>query len=127
MQPPHSKSILLNEFWREEVKNLIKSFNVNKSTGPCSVPPKIINMVCDNIAYPIAKIANTSFATGVHQERLKIAKVIPIFKIGSKMLTSNYRPISLLSNLNKILEKLMFTGVHSSLENENLIFNKNLV
>ena len=78
MPPPHSKSILINEIGTEEVKNLIKSFNVNKSTGPCSLPPKILNMICDNVAYPIAKIASISLITGTHPERLKIAKVIPI-------------------------------------------------
>ena len=73
--------------------------------------------------YPIIKIANISFLTGIHPDHLKIAKVIPIFKSGSKMLTSNYRPILLLSNLNKILEKLMFSRVLTFLEKENLIFN----
>ena len=103
---------------------LIKSLNVNKGTGPCSIPQKILNIICDSIANPIVIIANISFLTGVHPERLKIAKVIPIFKGGSKMLTSNFRPISLLSNLNKIMEKLMFNRVHSFLEKENLIYNK---
>ena len=77
-----------------------------------NAPQKILNMICDSIANPIALIANISFLTGVHPERLKIAKVIPIFKSGSKMLTSNFRPISLLSNLNKIMEKIMFNRVH---------------
>ena len=81
-------------------------------------------MICDTIAYPIAKLANISFETDLHPERLKIEKVIPIFKSGSKMLTSNYRPISLLSNLNKIIEKIMFTRVHSFLQNENLIYKQ---
>ena len=47
-----------------------------------------------------------SLSTGVHPDLLKIAKSIsPIYKKGSKLDTSNYSPISLLSNLNKILEK----------------------
>ena len=54
--------------------------------------------------------------TGVHPDWLKIAKTIPIFKKSSKLNTSNYRPISLLSNLNKILEKLMFNRIYKFLE-----------
>ena len=59
---------------------------------------------------------------GTHPKLLKSAKVIPIFKKGSKLETSNYRPISLLSNLNKILEKLMFTRTYSFLENNHLLY-----
>ena len=115
--------MFLTETDTEEIMTLIKRFNVNKATGPCSIPPKILNMISESIAKPIVTIANLSFSTGVHPERLKVAKVIPIYKSGSKMLTSNFRPISLLSNLNKILEKLMFKRVYSFLEKENIIYN----
>ena len=122
--PSHPNSQFITQTDVNEIQNIIKSFNINKGTGPCSLPPKILNLICDIIASPIAKLANTAFETGVHPERLKVTKVIPIFKSGSKMLTSNYRSISLLSNLNKILEKIMFTRVHSFLQNENLIYKQ---
>ena len=83
-----------------------------------------MHRIWENIANPISKLGNLSFLTGVHPERLKVAKVIPIFKSGSKILTSNYRPISLLSNLNKIMEKLMFVRALSFLEKENVIYDK---
>ena len=46
--------------------------------------------------------------TGVFPSVLKTAKVVPVFKKDSKLDYSNYRPISLLSNVEKILEKLMY-------------------
>ena len=49
-----------------------------------------------------------SFVTGVYPDQLKTAKVVPVFKKGDKLLVSNYRPISLLSNLNKIYEKIVY-------------------
>ena len=124
MPDPLPNSLFLSEVDADEVKKLINSFDTNKATGPCSIPPKILNIICENIASPISKIANLSFLTGVHPEQLKVARVVPIFKTGSKMLTSNYRPISLLSNLNKILEKLMFVRVLSFLEKENVIYKQ---
>ena len=65
-----------------------------------------------------------SLTTGVHPDLLKIAKTIPIFKKGSKLNTRNYRPISLLSNLNKILEKLMFNRIYKFLEQHKCIYDR---
>ena len=123
MPDPIPNSLFLTAVDTDEVINLIKTFDTGKATGPCSIPPKILHIICENIANPISKIANLSFLTGVHPECLKIAKVVLIFKSGSKMLTSNYQPISLLSNLNKILEKPMFARVLLFLEKENVIYN----
>ena len=52
-----------------------------------------------------------SLTSGVFPSVLKLAKVIPVHKKDSKLDFSNYIPISLLSNLDKILEKLMYTKI----------------
>ena len=69
----------------------------------------------------MADLFNLSFKTGVFPAVLKTAKVIPIFKKDSKLDYSNYRPISLLSNIEKILEKLMYRRLHTFLNNKNII------
>ena len=53
---------------------------------------------------------------GCHPNKLKFVNVVPIFKKGSRLSISNYRPISLLSNLNKIFEKIMYKRIYSFLE-----------
>ena len=63
-----------------------------------------------------------SFTSGVFPYALKIAKVVPVDKKDSKLEFSNYRPISLLSNLDKILEKLMYTRIFKFLNNDNLFY-----
>ena len=75
-----------------------------------------------NLSHPLTTIINMSFATGIYPDQLKIAKVIPIFKKGDKLLVSNYRPISLLSNINKIFEKLVYSRLYSFLEMHNCIY-----
>ena len=61
--------------------------------------------------------------TGVFPSVLKIAKVVPVFKKDSKLDYSNYRPISWLSNFEKILEKLMYKRLYTFLNNNNIIHN----
>ena len=57
-------------------------------------------------------------------DNLKIAEVVPIFKKGSRLKASNYRPISLLSNLNKIFEKIVFNRVYRFVEKFNCFYKK---
>ena len=58
--------------------------------------------------------------TGVFPSVLKTAKVVPVFKKDSKLDYSNYRPISLLSNTEKVLEKLMYKRLYTFLNNNNI-------
>ena len=55
----------------------------------------------------MAKMINKYFSDGIFPQQLKNARVVPIFKEGSRTEVENYRPISLLSSLSKIYEKLM--------------------
>ena len=64
-----------------------------------------------------------SLSFGVFPSVLKIAKVVPVFKKDSKLDYSNYRPISLLSNIEKILEELMYKRLYAFLSNNNIICN----
>ena len=60
--------------------------------------------------------------TGVFPSVLKTAKVVPVFKKDSKLNYSNYRPVTLLSNVEKILEKLMYKRLYTFLDYNNIIY-----
>ena len=101
----------------EEILRIIFSFQNSKASGPNSIPTEILKMLSFNLCHPLKEIINISFATGIYPDKLKIAKVIPIFKNkGDQLLVSNYRPISLLSNINKIFEKLVHARLYNFLE-----------
>ena len=117
-----NQSFLIYDCDTDEIKNIISSFHANKSLGPNSIDAHILKLLKDEICEPLCNIFNLSFSTGVHPDLLKISKTIPIFKKGSRLLVSNYRPISLLSNLNKILEKLMFSRMNKFLEDFKCIY-----
>ena len=68
------------------------------------------------IAKPLTFIINLSLETGVVPTEWKMAKVIPIFKSGSMAEIDNYRPISILPTLSKILEKMVHKQLMKHLE-----------
>ena len=106
-----------------EVKSIISSLSISKSSGPNSIPTHILHLLKEEICKPLNKIFILSLSTGQYPNILKISKTIPIFKKGSRLLVSNYRPISLLSNLNKILEKIVHKRIYKFLENYQCIYS----
>ena len=76
------------------------------------------------IAKPLVYLINLSFSTGVFPDLLKIANIIPVLKKGDRQDYSNYRPISLISNLSKLIEKLAHKSLYNFLEKYSLLFEK---
>ena len=107
----------------KEICEFISQFKINKGTGPNSIPTEILHLIKFEIAKPLSHIINLSFTTGIHPDKLKIAQVIPVFKKGSKLSVNNYRPISLLSNVNKLFEKIMHSRIYKFLDKHKCFYN----
>ena len=123
LNTPNDHNFLFRSADVKEIILIIDSLINSKATGPYSIPTEILKLIKQNICYPLKEIINISFATGTYPDKLKLAKVIPIFKLkGDALLVSNYRPISLLSNINKIFEKLVYSRVYSFLNLYNCIY-----
>ena len=120
---PLPNSFVIYPCDQDEIKGLIKHLQESKSLGPNSIPTTILKLVQNEISLPLSRIFNLSFSTGTHPEKLRLSKTIPIYKKGSRLSVCNYRPISLLSNLNKILEKLMFSRVSKFIEKDKCIYD----
>ena len=84
-----------------------KSLKSSKSSGPNSIAVKRIKILDLSICTDRTALVNESFMTGIFPDKLKIAKVIPVFKKGLPTNKSNYRPILLLSVFSKLIEKVM--------------------
>ena len=104
-------SFFLSPTDKDEIALIISSLDSTKSVGPNSIPTKILKLLKNDNYCQIVDIFNMSLTSGVFPSVLKLAKVIPVHKKDSKLDFSNYIPISLLSNLDKILEKLMYTKI----------------
>ncbi|XP_065683390.1 uncharacterized protein LOC136096149 [Hydra vulgaris] len=109
---PAQKSFFIKPTDEHEISKIVDSLDSNKGSGPNGLPVKILKLLKTELSRILSNIFNTSFSSGIFPENLKTAKVIPIFKNDSKLIMSNYRPISLLSNIDKILERLMFNRLY---------------
>ena len=116
------ESLFINPVTEHELLLLIRNLNSNKSPGPDNIAPGLIKIAAPALIEPLLHIYNQSLMTGIVPDKLKIAKVIPVFKKGDHYVASNYRPISLLSIFDKILEKLMYTTLYSFLTKNNVLY-----
>jgi hypothetical protein len=82
----------------------------------------MIKFIGTEIAAPLAHIFNLSLGTGIFPHKLKQCRVVPIFKAGSNTECDNYRPISLLSSISKILEKIVAEKLVSHLTSNDLLY-----
>ena len=94
-----------------EVFLLLEGMDKTKSFGLDRTHPFLLQSSAIEIYQPLTFIINLSLKTGVFPDSLKIAKVIPIFKQGSRLLCNNFRPTSILSALSKIFEKCVLNQI----------------
>ena len=102
---PHT--MFLSPIDEVEIGKEISKMNSKKSPGPDNISPKILKYCEHEIKKPLTKIFNSSIESAIYPTQLKIAKVIALYKKKSAYLAENYRPISLLSCIDKLFEKLL--------------------
>ena len=106
-----------------EISDIISLLKAGKSLGPNSIPMKILKLLSPLIVFPLSQIINKSFQSGIFPDKMKLAKVIPLFKKGCPLTAFNYRPNSLLSILSKIIEKVMYKRLYKFLEKHEILCN----
>lgn len=105
-----------------EVETEILSIPNKKTYGLYSCPTLLLKYVSDIVSLPLASLLNVSVSQGVYPAKLKLSKIVPVFKSGDELDANNYRPISLLSNFNRIFEKLMYSKMISFIEERELLY-----
>ena len=115
----------------QEVLDIIRKFiSTNKSPGYDNVPAVLIKWSADVIAPLLVKLFNRFLDLGIYPSCLKIARETSLHKGGDKSDCENYRPISVLTHINKVFEKLIharlndFINEHRILENSQYGFRK---
>ena len=102
------------------VLNHLKS---KPSCGYDGISTKLLKVCKHQICKPLTLVINQMLSNGIFPDDLKIAKVIPLFKKGDQSLLNNYRPISLLPSISKILERIIFNQIHTNFSTNDLYYS----
>lgn len=98
------------KFKNTEVSDVIKVIDNLKNKSSCGtdgLSNKLLKLIKNEISNPLTLIINQSFSSGIFPDTLKNAKVIPLFKQNDSTLMQNYRPISLLPSISKVIERII--------------------
>ena len=122
----NKKEPLLNSMYFEptteiEILDTIKALKSKSSSGLDGISNKFIKKIINALLSPLKIIINKSLETGIVPDKMKIAKIIPLFKSNNPKLLTNYRPISLLPCISKILEKIVHKRVVNFCDHFNVI------
>ena len=101
---------------------MINDLAPKHNCGHDGLSANFIKQISGIISGPLTLIINQSLSTGVFPDRLKIAKVIPIFKKGDNHILDIYRPISLLPTVSKLFEKIVFRQLYKYLPENKILF-----
>ncbi|CAH2087362.1 unnamed protein product [Euphydryas editha] len=116
-----ANSLFLRPTDEKEISEIISKLKIKSTPGYDNICNEIIKSCSNVLVTPIAFLCNQSLSTGTVPDIWKIANVSPIFKAGDPLEISNYRPISLLSTLSKILEKVVNKRLTIFLQKEGLL------
>ena len=106
-----------------EIQNIIQNLPSKTSCGFDNLSLKIIKTIKGDLLSPLTIIINQMLNTGIFPEKLKIAKIKPIFKKGENTCFTNYRPISLLPAISKIFERVIYNQLTEYFQNNKLFFS----
>ena len=106
----------------QEIFDIISVISVNKAVGPDCISPKMLKYSKETISTPLCLLFNKSLSLKTFPDCWKSAHVLPPFKKDDLSVTSNYRPVSLLSCVSKMFEKIIFKHLHSFLYSNNLFY-----
>ena len=104
---PNHERFVLHTILESRVGTLIKELDEDKGVGVDKIPPKILKWGAHILIPILTKLFNKCLLGGIYPDSLKIARVKPIFKGGIKNQIPSYRPISILTQINQIFEKIL--------------------
>ena len=121
--PLQDKSVFLAPCSKSEIKKLITDLPNKISSGHDNVTNILLKELCEPMIEPLNYIFNLSISTGVFPDDMKLADISPLFKGQNRHMLNNYRPISLLLTISKLLEIIVYVRTYNFLDQRNILYN----
>ena len=115
-------SFVLQPVTEEFIYTELTGLKVHKGAGLDGIAPKFLKDGARQLTPLITHIVNLSIVSSTVPDDMKSAKVIPLFKKKSRLEVGNYRPVSILSSVSKILEKSVYIQIDNYLSSTNLLY-----
>ena len=104
-----------------EVETMLKSLQLGNATGPDAINNRVLKELAKPLSFPLSDLFNFSLTSGKVPLIWKVANVTPMFKKDDPSVASNYRPISLLSTVGKVLEKIVHKHLFNFIHDNNIL------
>lgn len=123
LPPPQINTFVFSEITTAEIIDTVKIMPSNKATGHDNLPVSLLKNNIDILGPVLANLFNESVLSGTYPDQLKIGRVVAIYKADNPNDLANYRPITILSCINTLFEKLIAKRVTSYLEKYRILSN----
>lgn len=111
----------INTVTQGDIINIVNQLSENKAVGYDAIQAKVVKQNIDILSVPLHHIINHAINSGSYPNVLKIARVVPVYKTGDPNNPNSYRPISVLSVINTIFEKLISIQLKKYLQENHVI------
>ena len=120
LRNPNPVTLNFAEISEQDVGKIIDKLKSKSSVGHDGISSILLKQMKTHLQKPITYIINQSLRNGTFPNKLKIAKILPIYKKDNEHYLDNYRPISILPAISKIFEKAIFLQIHTFFKEHNL-------
>ena len=107
-----------------QICKIVQNMKSKNSSGLDGISNTLLKQIISVIKMPLCVIFNKSLSSGIFPDLMKIAKVLPLHKIGTVTNPDNYRPISLLPVISKVLEKIIYNATVSHLDAHDILYSR---
>ena len=116
------ESLFFDSASQQEIIDLVNDLRSGTVAGYDTISVSIVKESIRIISEPLTHIINLSIQSGIVPDRMKIARVISIFKSGDSSLLTNYRSVSVLPVFSKLLDKVVYNRILKYLDKHGILF-----